>query len=414
MDGGLEGMVKNNSTKERLMAQFGDLVVLANAGMMKVATAANNELKTLIGDKTVYDRPVYEIKETVFAAHEDRPETPISLRGKNAVFIYGGYMHPNHFMQRLVLMNGAICNQAQSLLLIAPYIPFGRQDIVDPEWSVCSFDHVARQIDDSMEYIEGSKKMVLTFDLHARQEAIYFGKCLNLFAGKVLADYVRNNVDYDPKNACVVAPDGGADKRTEDMAKRLGLPTIPMGKTRYSTNAAMPSFIGATPEQMQGKDALFCDDIGCTVGTLRGSGLEANVRQVRKKIALLTHGVWSSKDGISAYERLFHPYSREFDVPKEKSKETKKEQENRQRLEKLFDDFPYLEGSTAFDVVIQTDSIPRDNLVEEWLPRGPPIDDFRLHPRIQVASLAPVIAQLMYNKFTNNTLTGVLTHKPQS
>ena len=409
MTGGLETMVgnSNGNNHERLLRQFGDVVLLANTEMMHVAAQANDQLKELIGDKEVYDRPVYEMKEELFAAHEDLPETPVSLRGKNAVFIYGGVMHPNHFLQRLILMNGAICNQAKNILLITPYIPFGRQDIVVPEWSVCSFKHAARQIDGSMEDIEGSF-MVLTFDLHARQEAYYFKRCLNLFAGKVLAKAAQKHLDYDPANAIVIGPDGGADKRSEDLARRLGIPVIAMGKTRYAANTAMPSFVGATPEQMEGKDALFCDDMGCTVGTLRGAGLEANVRRIRKKYVLVTHGLWNPKGGVSAYDKLFQPYSREFDIPKKKTNESAKDRENRERLEKMFSDFD-LENSPGFDGVIQTDSVPRDVIIDEWLPRGLPLAAYDKHLRIIVAPTGPVIGQLVYNKFSNQTLTGVLT-----
>ena len=137
---------------------------------------------------------------------------------------------------------------------------------------------------------------VLTVDLHAGQIQGFFNIPVDeLTALPLLGRYVG---DKELPNPVVVAVDIGATKRARDLAARIGAPLAIMEKRRIG-NADRTETLNVIGE-VEGKVAITVDDEVDSGGSLVSTIAALEARGVQEVYACCTHGVLSA----GAVERI--------------------------------------------------------------------------------------------------------------
>jgi len=115
---------------------------------------------------------------------------------------------------------------------------------------------------------EAGADRVVCVDLHAEQIQGFFDiPCDKLKAMPVIANYIMTH-DFDMSKLIVVAPDVGSVKRSRELAERLGVPLAIIDKRRPQANVSeVMSVIG----DVQDRDVVMMDDIIDTAGTIVGA-----------------------------------------------------------------------------------------------------------------------------------------------
>lgn len=176
-------------------------------------------------------------------------------------------------------------------------------------------------------------RRLLTIDLHAAQIQGFFDTPVDhLQAGPLLAEYFKKK---GLANAVVVSPDTGGVPRARDLAERLGVGLAIIDKRRPEPNVAeVMNIIGS----VEGKQAIMIDDLIDTAGTIVNGAEALLARGATEVYAACSHPVFSGP----AYERL---------------------------------------ANSPFKEIVVTDTIP--------------VDKQRLGDKVQVVSVAPLLAKAM-------------------
>jgi ribose-phosphate pyrophosphokinase len=184
---------------------------------------------------------------------------------------------------------------------------------------------------------------VVTVDLHAGQIQGFFDCPVdNLFATKVLLDPLAPFRDQ----LVVVSPDAGGVERARAFAKRFDAPLAIIDKRRDRPNqASATTVIG----EVDGRTALLVDDIIDTAGTMCAAATVLREFGAREVMACATHAVLSG----SSVERIM---------------------------------------ASDFARVYLTDTIPLS-------------DEARNCPKIQVLSVASLLAKTIHNIHTGSSVS---------
>ncbi|MCL2371999.1 MAG: ribose-phosphate pyrophosphokinase [Defluviitaleaceae bacterium] len=174
---------------------------------------------------------------------------------------------------------------------------------------------------------------ILSMDLHCPQIQGFFNIPMDHLRGIYnFADYLKHNFG-DLSELVVVSPDFGSVTRSSNFAKMLGVPLAIMDKTRLSsTETEITHFIG----DVEGKTAVLVDDVLSTGGTLCNAAKTALKKGAKKVFACVTHAVLAE----GAMDNL-----------------------NDSLLEKI--------------MLLDTIEIPKE----------------KMHPKIEVISIAPIVAK---------------------
>jgi ribose-phosphate pyrophosphokinase len=247
--------------------------------------------------------PLGKLHHKTFASGELYCQYLENIRGSD-VFLINSITFPanNHLMQLLLMADAARRASAGRITAVIPYFGYGRQDRKDRPRVPISSKLV-------MDLISASGfDRILTMDLHASQ----IGGFTNLpfdhltFKPSLMSKLKELNIDID----CVVSPDIGAVKRTEEYAEALKKDLAIAVKKRISdTEVEIKSFIG----NVKGKRVLIVDDITESVGTLIKTAKACKEEGSIEINIAVTHGCFSNK-GIEAlkeaieescFDRLF-------------------------------------------------------------------------------------------------------------
>lgn len=206
-----------------------------------------------------------------------------NTRGAEA-FVIQSTSHPgnDHLMELLIMIDALKRASTKSITAVIPYYGYARQDRkVQPRTPI-----TAKLVADLLSAAGADR--VITVDLHAGQIQGFFNMPVdNLFATKVILDYVRDNL---PKEIVIVAPDAGGVERARAFAKRLNCGLCIIDKRRDAPNVANAvNIIG----KVAGLTAVIVDDMVDTAGTLTESA-EAIMRNgAREVYAACSHPVLS-------------------------------------------------------------------------------------------------------------------------
>ncbi len=207
-----------------------------------------------------------------------------NVRGRHVYIVQSTVFPANdHFMELLFWIDALKRASAESVTVVMPYFSYAKGDKKDePRVSIR-----ARVCADCIEAAGADR--VVTIDLHAL---------------KVLCDAV---VKHNPENLVVVAPDAGFVKDARRYASYLGASLAIANKERkeHDERAEVLEIIG----DVDGSTALIVDDFTISGGTLVETARRLEEKGVRRVLALVTHGVFSSGSmemiDDSPIERLF-------------------------------------------------------------------------------------------------------------
>ena len=236
----------------------------------------------------------HKVEYTIFANGEILARIPETIRGQH-VFFLDALQHPDPntaLLSMLITMNAIKYASASAITLVAPFLPYLRQDRKDqPRVPI-----TARLLAD---LIEANKlvKSIITIDMHAEQIPGFFSIPVdNLVGVKVFIDHMREELrdELEIGNVVVLSPDFGGAKRNRKAASALGdIPVSIIEKRRVGPNKA--EVVSIMGEPVTGKTVLSFEDIACTGTTAIGS--QDKMMEMKAKAVYLcaTHGIFSRK-----------------------------------------------------------------------------------------------------------------------
>ncbi|MEN6355685.1 MAG: ribose-phosphate pyrophosphokinase [Armatimonadota bacterium] len=251
--------------------------------LMLFSGAGNPELSARIAERLGVH--VGEMVLQRFADGEVHVQVNESVRGDD-VFIVQSFPTPvnEHLMELLIMIDAFKRASARRVNVVVPYYCYARQDRkVKPREPV-----TAKLVADLLTAAGASR--LLTVDLHSGQIVGFFDQPVdNLYAGPIIADYIRKNIKVD-ENTVVVSPDVGGVPRARALAEALGTPIAIIVKRRPEPNRTeVMEVIG----DVAGKTAIMLDDMIDTGGSII-SGANALINLGSKEVyAACTHGVLS-------------------------------------------------------------------------------------------------------------------------
>lgn len=225
---------------------------------------------------------------------ETRVEINENIRNKHVIIVCSTATNTiNDDMVEMIFTIDA-CNRSgvSKITAILPYYPYSRSDKKDKPRVPIGAAVVANIL--NMLHVDN----VISVDLHAGQEQGLIDKGFhNLYVVNYMAQYIYDNFLHENKDQYIlVTPDAGSIKRTEEYAKRFGMPYIILHKQRdYSKpGTVLSSLIIGNKELYQGKTAIIVDDIGDTFNTMISAINELVVNGIKDVIVAVTHGVFSN------------------------------------------------------------------------------------------------------------------------
>lgn len=229
--------------------------------------------------------PLGDVYHKTFASGELYCQFRENIRGSD-VFLINSITQPanDNLMQLLLMADAARRASAGKITAVIPYLGYGRQDRKDKSRVPISAKLV-------MDLIEASGfDRVVTMDLHAAQ----VGGFTNLpfdhltFKPSLISTLKEHDIVVD----CMVAPDIGAVKRTQEYAEALKLDMAIVAKKRLSdTRIEVKNFIG----DVKGKRVLIVDDLTESVGTLTGAAKACAEEGAVEINVAITHGCFSMR-----------------------------------------------------------------------------------------------------------------------
>ena len=256
------------------------ITVFALSASDKLANDIAEKLGTKVGKSKVHH----------FADGEILVEIDESVRGKD-VFIVQSTSNPvtENLMEILVLADALKRASAKQITAIIPYFGYARQDRkAKPRQPITS-----KLVADLLT-VAGVTRVV-TVDLHAAQIQGFFNIPVDeMQALPLISNYFKKK---NMEDICVVSPDHGGATRARKLAVALDAPVAIIDKRRPKPNMSeVMNLIG----EVQGKTAIFIDDMIDTAGTITNGAAAIIDRGAKEAYACCTHAVFSDP----AIERL--------------------------------------------------------------------------------------------------------------
>lgn len=229
--------------------------------------------------------PIGNMAVSRFSDGEVRIQINESVRGVDAFVVQSGCCPVNDsIMELLVILDALHRASAYRINLVMPYYSYSRQDK-----KVKGREPVTAKLLANLITTAGADRL-LTIDLHAGQIQGFFDVPVdNLYAGPIIADYLRKNVTMH-NNSVVVSPDVGGVTRARAMAEALGTPIAIIVKRRPEPNKSeVMEVIG----DISGKSCIMIDDMIDTGGSIASGAKALDERGASEIYAACTHPVLS-------------------------------------------------------------------------------------------------------------------------
>jgi ribose-phosphate pyrophosphokinase len=293
--------------------------------------------------------PIGEVELRQFSGGEVYARYKESIRGAD-VFIVQSLAEPvNRHLMQLLTMIDA-ARRASAESIVA-VIPWFAYSRQDRKTK--PREPITARLVANMIQVAGADR-VMTMDLHVGQiEGFFSFPVDHLTAMHTFVDHFIGQGFKDADDAVVVAPDTGEVKVAKRLADRLGLPWAIVNKIR---NQPGESEVTHVIGDVSGKRVILVDDLIDTAGTLVNAAERLLNDGATEAYACATHPVFSGP----AYERI--------------------------------------QASNLKEVVV-TDTLP--------LKPGEPQD------KIQVLTIAPILASTIRNVFSDESVSGVFMGENQ-
>jgi len=228
--------------------------------------------------------PLGKVSIKTFADGEIWVKYEENIRGKDVFIVQPTNSPARNIIELALLVDAAVRASANRVTVVIPYFGYGRQDRKDKPRVPVS----ARVIVDLFTATGAGR--IISMDLHSTQiqgfAKIPFD---HLYSRMVLLNELKN-LDMDPQEAVVLAPDVGSARMSQAYAKRLGMNFALIDKRRYAANKAeVVHLIGELKE----KHVLIIDDIIDTAGTTINAAEKAMEHGAKSVIAVGTHALLS-------------------------------------------------------------------------------------------------------------------------
>jgi len=208
-----------------------------------------------------------------------------TVRGRD-VFIVQSTSKPvnENLMEVLIFIDAVKRASAKSINIIMPYYGYARQDRKSSPREPITAKLVANLL------TTAGADRILTMDLHADQIQGFFDLPLDHMQGlPLMVNYFKKKGLYGD-DVVVVSPDVGGVKRARKLAQWLDCKMAIIDKRRPKPNISeVMNLIG----EVEGKTAIFIDDMIDTAGTITNGAMAIMERGAKEAYACCTHGIFS-------------------------------------------------------------------------------------------------------------------------
>jgi len=214
-----------------------------------------------------------------------------NIRGCDVFLVQSTNSPAQNILELTLMLDAAVRASAGRVTAVIPYFGYGRQDRKDqPRVPVSS-----RVMVDMFTAAGASR--IISMDLHSTQIQGFANIPFDhLYSRMVFLDAI-GELDLEPSEAVVLAPDIGSTRMSQAYAKRLGMNFALIDKRRFAPNQAeVVHLIG----KLRGKEVLIIDDMIDTAGTTVNAAQKAMDEGARSVTVLATHALLSPP----AVERL--------------------------------------------------------------------------------------------------------------
>lgn len=208
-----------------------------------------------------------------------------TVRGRD-IFIIQSTSNPvnENLMELLIFVDALKRASAKSISVVMPYFGYARQDR-----KASPREPITSKLVANLLTVAGATR-VMTMDLHADQLQGFFDIPVDhMQALPLLAKYFRAKGMYGDE-VVVVSPDIGGVKRARKLAGWLDCKIAIIDKRRPKPNMSeVMNLIG----EVEGKTAIFIDDMIDTAGTITGGADAIIAKGAKEAYACCTHGIFS-------------------------------------------------------------------------------------------------------------------------
>jgi ribose-phosphate pyrophosphokinase len=200
--------------------------------------------------------------------------------------------HPDEKLLPLYFLAKAIRSLgAKSIMLVAPYLSYMRQDKAFKPGEAITSVYFAS-------LVSGFVDSLVTIDphLHRRHSMaeIYEVPCTVLHASTLISDYIRGHVE----KPLVIGPDAESEQWVSEVAKQAGAPFIILQKERSGDSDVRISVPDV--ERFMDHTPVLVDDIISTAGTMIGTVKHLKSAGMKAPVCIGVHAVFAG----NAYEAL--------------------------------------------------------------------------------------------------------------
>lgn len=172
---------------------------------------------------------------------------------------------------------------AKKVILVAPYLAYMRQDKRFHPGEAVSSHIMAKLLDNSVDKI-------ITIDPHLHRyrsmKEVFTVPAKNLTANPLIADFVKKKY----RDPVILGPDWESYQWAEAIAKRVGVESTVLEKTRYSSRHVSVKM--KKPIEIKGKTVVIVDDIISTGHTIAEAAKKAKAAGAKKIVAIGVHGLF--------------------------------------------------------------------------------------------------------------------------
>ncbi len=279
-----------------------------------------------------------ELETSRFACGEIYAKPASTVRGDDVFIIQTATSNVNEeLMELFVILDSMKRSFAKNVHVVIPHFPYARQDRVASPREPISAKVVATLIG------AAGADHVITVQIHSEQQQGFFDFPIDhMNARKLFAKHLKKK---KIKDLVVVAPDAGAAKDADRLARHLDTTIAVMSKVRPTHNEAeITSLVG----DVEGKNCVIFDDMIDTAGSICAAYDYLKKHGAKDVYVAATHAILSGP----AIKRL---------------------------------------NKTGFKGVIVTDSIPVNKKVKN----------------LEVISVAPMLAAVIKNVHEGKSVTSV-------
>jgi len=223
-----------------------------------------------------------------FPDMESRVRIPPINTDKVAIFL--SLDHPNPKLIELILAAATIRESGpHSIILVAPYMCYMRQDIAFQEGDAVSQKIIGRLL---AEHID----TVITVDPHLHrtpvlQQAIPVKHAIAVSSASLQSEFLSQQFD----DAILIGPDGESEQWVSKIAQQAGMQYLVASKIRYGDHEVR---IELPDADLHNRDIVLIDDIASTGKTLSTCTGLIRKQQVKSVNALLTHALFTEQTEV--------------------------------------------------------------------------------------------------------------------